>query len=84
MDVTHGGGRGKEEWFPGPGGGQKGSNRADLSAVECSDPTLPKQRVQTIDTYADGLPTRREWRNAGAIIKRNRADGLTLIPKKAK
>ena len=84
MRVTHGGGRGKEEYFPGPGGGRTGSNRADITAVEKADPKLPKQRVQTVDTYKNGLPTKRELKNAGSIIKRNRQDGMTLIPKKPK
>ena len=85
MRVTHGGQRGKEEYFPGPNGGKTGSNRADLTAEELVDPTnQPKQRVQTVDTTADGWPTKREMRNAGALIRRNRADGLFLIPKKPK
>jgi RHS repeat-associated protein len=84
MKVTHGGGRGKEEYFPGPDGGRVGSNRADVTAVEPADPAAPKQRVQTVTTYKNGLPTKGEWKAAGAIIKRNRKDGMTLVPKKPK
>ncbi len=75
--ITGGGGRMPEEYIPGPGGGRKGSVSVDTTAQKGAD-TL---RVQTVDTRANGLPDRREMRNAGKILKAYPEDGVFLIPK---
>ncbi len=75
--ITHGGGRRPEEYLPGPGGGRKGSSYPDITATK-NGKTL---RVNTVDTYADGVkPTTREARNA-ARIRTQTGEHVLLIPK---
>ena len=78
--ITHGGGpsRGlKEEYLPGPNGARKGSSYPDITATK-NGKTL---RVNTVDTYADGVtPTAREASNA-ARIRSQTGEHLLLIPK---
>jgi hypothetical protein len=76
--ITGGGPRTPEEYIPGPGPGQKGSTYVDITAEKPGDTV----RVQTVDTNRSGVPTPREMRNAGKILKANRDHGLFLIPKK--
>ena len=78
--ITGGGGPSrnlKEEYLPGLGGGRKGSSYPDITA-EKNGKTL---RVNTIDTYTDGVtPTKREAANA-ARIRAQTCEHLVLIPK---
>ena len=75
--IKHGGGRGPEEYLPGPGGARKGSSYPDITATK-NGRTL---RVNTVDTYADGVtPTAREATNA-ARIRAQTGEHLLLIPK---
>lgn len=80
--ITHGGGpsRGlKEEYLPGPNGSRKGSSYPDITATK-NGKTL---RVNTVDTYADGVtPTAREATNAARIRSQIGAgEHILLIPK---
>jgi RHS repeat-associated protein len=76
--IIHGGGKFPEEYLPGPGGGQLGSSFVDLTATK-SGRTL---RVNTIDTYVDGVtPTPREAVNAARIRSQTPGDHLLLVPK---
>ena len=76
-DITHGGGRGPEEYIPGPNG-TKGSSYPDITA-EKNGQTL---RVNTIDTRANGVtPTTREANNAARIRSQKPDDTLILVPK---
>ena len=75
--ITHGGGRSPEEFLPGPGGGRRGSSYPDITATKNGN-TL---RVNTVDTYADGVTmTRREATNA-ARIRAQTGDHVLTIPK---
>ena len=78
--ITGGGGPSrdlKEEYLPGPGGGRRGSSYPDITATK-GGKTL---RVNTIDTYADGVtPTKREAANA-ARIRGQTGEHVLLIPK---
>jgi len=75
--VTRGGGRGPEEYLPGPGGARRGSSYPDITATK-NGKTL---RVNTVDTYADRVtPTTREATNA-ARIRTQTGEHLLLIPK---
>jgi hypothetical protein len=80
--ITGGGGRLPEEYIPGPGGGTKGSNYVDTTAVK-NGKTV---RVQTVDTKADGVtPTKREAAAAARIRSTQQpGDHTVLIPKKIK
>jgi RHS repeat-associated protein len=74
----HGGGRGPEEYIPGPGGARKGSAYPDITATKGRH-TL---RVNTIDTLVDGItPDAREARNAAKIRALRPGDHLLTIPK---
>jgi hypothetical protein len=76
-EITHGGGRGPEEYLPGPGGARKGSSYPDITATKNGN-TL---RVNTVDTRADGVTmTTREATNA-ARIRAQTAEHLLTIPK---
>jgi RHS repeat-associated protein len=76
--ITGGGGRMKEEYLPGPGGGRKGSNWVDITATK-NGKTL---RINTVDTRLDGkTPTTREANAALSIRKKTPGDHLVLIPK---
>ena len=68
-----------ERYLPGPGGGQKGNNYADITATK-NGITL---RINTIDTLSDGVtPTRREAAAAALIrSKIGSSDPFLLIPK---
>ena len=82
-DIVGGGGRGKEEFIPGPGGKNTGSVKPDITATKPGDTV----RVQTTDSRGgvEGwIPDKREMANAGKILKARRNDGLFLIPKKKK
>jgi RHS repeat-associated protein len=75
--YVHTGGAGiKEERFPGPNGGRKGSVSVDVTATKAGDTV----RVQTVDTLKSGVPNPREMRNAGKILKKD-PTGVFLIPK---
>ncbi|WP_234945298.1 RHS repeat-associated core domain-containing protein [Anaeromyxobacter sp. Fw109-5] len=77
-DVTGGGGRGKEEYLPGPGFSRKGSSWVDVTAQK-NGRTL---RINTVDTLADGVtPDKRESANAARIRAQTPGDHLLLIPK---
>jgi RHS repeat-associated protein len=75
FEVVGGGDRLPEEFIPGPGGGTKGSAWVDTTARKGDDVV----RVQTVDTTKRGIPTPRELRNAGKILKVG--DNVTLVPK---
>ncbi len=77
--ITGGGGRMKEEYIPGIGGGRKGASFPDLTATK-NGRTL---RINTVDTYADGVTlTKREARNEARIRKQQKpGDHLLTIPK---
>lgn len=76
--ITGGGGRLPEEYLAGPGGGRLGSSFPDITAT-MNGRTL---RVNTIDTYANGLtPTAREAANAARIRAQTPGDHLLLVPK---
>jgi hypothetical protein len=75
--VTGGGGRLPEEYLPGPGGARRGSSYPDITATKNGQVL----RVNTVDTYADGVtPTAREAANA-ARIRAQTGEHLLLIPK---
>ena len=76
--ITGGGGRLPEEYLPGPGPGTKGGNYIDITAAK-NGRTL---RVNTVDTYANGVtPTLREAAAAALIRNKQQSDHLVLIPK---
>jgi len=83
--ITGGGGkvmpdgaRLKEEYIRGAGSGRLGASYPDITAVK-NGRTL---RINTIDTYADGITaTTREARNAARIRQQRTGDHLVLIPK---
>jgi hypothetical protein len=75
--ITHGGGRGPEEYLPGPGGARTGASYPDITATR-NGTTL---RVNTVDTLADGLTmTQREKANA-ARIRAQTGEHLLTVPK---
>lgn len=93
-NITGGGGREKEKYFPGPQGGNKGSVRIDNTAEKPGD----RLHVQTVTTRGtpnpknpkppapgkiplNSIPDKREMRNAGKILKNDREAGLILVPK---
>ncbi len=70
--------RSSEEWIPGPGGGKDGGTFVDITVTRGSR-TI---RVQTIDTFGDGVtPTPREAAAAARIRAQFPGDELRLIPK---
>jgi RHS repeat-associated protein len=75
--ITGGGGELPEEYLPGINGARKGSNYLDITA-EKNGQTI---RINTVDTYKNGLPTTRE-QNAANLIKFKTQD-VILIPKGA-
>lgn len=78
FEVTGGGCRLPEEFLPGPGGGNKGSNFPDITATR-NGRTV---RVNTVDTLQDGVtPTAREAAAAAQIRAKTPGDHLILIPK---
>ena len=78
FDITGGGGRLPEEYLPGPGGSRRGSNFPDITATRDGRTV----RVNTVDTYADGItPTKREAAAAASIRAKTPGDHLILIPK---
>ena len=75
--ITGGGGKLPEEYLRGPNG-RLGSSYPDITATKNSR-TL---RVNTADTYADGVtPTAREAANAARIRAQTPGDHLLLVPK---
>nr|WP_314458962.1 hypothetical protein [uncultured Clostridium sp.] len=77
--MIGGGGRGPEEYLPGPSGGNKGSNYLDITATK-GGVTV---RINTVDVYADGkTPTIRE-QNAANSINSKTGGSTILIPKGA-
>ena len=76
-EVTHGGGRGPEEYLPGPGGARNGSSYPDITVTKNGN-TL---RVNTVNTRADGVRmTPREAANA-ARIRAQTGEHVLTIPK---
>lgn len=68
----------KEEYLPGPNGARKGSNYVDITAEK--DGAII--RINTVDTYADGSPTKREAKAAASINQKTPNDReIILIPK---
>ncbi len=75
--ITGGGGKLPEEYLRGPNG-SLGSSYPDITATK-NGRTL---RVNTVDTYADGItPTAREAANAARIRGQTPGDHLLLVPK---
>jgi hypothetical protein len=76
-EITGGGGKLPEEYLRGPYG-RLGSSHPDITATK-NGRTL---RVNTVDTYADGVtPTARETANAARIRAQTPGDHLLLVPK---
>jgi len=75
--ITGGGGRMPEEYLPPIGGGRKGGSYPDITATK-SGRTV---RVNTVDTYVSGAPTKREAANAARIRQQRPNDHLLLISK---
>jgi hypothetical protein len=78
--ITGGGSRGLKEEFLRPlGGGRSGGSYLDITATHPKYGTL---RINTVDTYSNGLPTLRELNNATRIRQQiNSGEHLLLIPK---
>lgn len=79
--VTHGGAgynanNPHEEYLPGPNGKRKGSNYVDITAEKDG----VHIRINIVDTYADGTPTKREL-NAAKSIEEKTGGKIILIPK---
>jgi RHS repeat-associated protein len=75
--ILGGAGRLPEEYLPATGGGRSGSNWVDITATK-GGRTL---RINTVDTYVNGLPTNREAAAAALIRQKTPGDHLLLIPK---
>ena len=76
--ITGGGGRFPEEYLK-PISGRKGGSYIDLTATHPEYGTL---RINTVDVYQSGLPTKRELQNAARIRTQiNSNEHLLLIPK---
>lgn len=75
-EITGGGGYQKEEYLPGPNGKRKGSNYVDITAEKDGIHI----RINTVDTYADGTPTKREMAAAKSIDLKT-GGSIILIPK---
>ena len=75
-DIAGGGGRLREEYFPGLGGGTKGSNYVDITAIK-NGQTI---RINTVDTYKNGQMTTREA-NAANLINLKTGGNIITIPK---
>lgn len=66
--VTGGGGQVKEEYLPPLSGkGRAGSNYIDITATKTTSHGEVTIRINTVDTYASGLPTAREQAAADLI-----------------
>lgn len=77
--IIGGGGKGPEEYLPGPNGGTKGGNYIDITAQK-GDKII---RINTVDTLADGkTPTPREQSAADSINSKT-GEIIILIPKGA-
>ena len=78
--ITGGSGRGfAEEYLKPLGGGTTGGSYIDITATHPKYGTL---RINTVDTYSNGLPTLRELTNAARIRTQIGAgEHLLLIPK---
>lgn len=76
-EITGGGGIEPEEYLPPLGSGRTGANYVDITATR-NGQTL---RINTVDTYANGLPTDREAAAAALISAKKPNDPLVLIPK---
>jgi hypothetical protein len=72
--IENGAGRDKEEFIRGAGGGAKGASYPDITATK-NGKTL---RINTVDTYANGKPTKREAANANRIRKQTGGHVLTI------
>ena len=69
--VTGGGGQVKEEYLPPLSGkGRAGSNYIDITATKTTSHGEVTIRINTVDTYASGLPTAREQAAADLINRR--------------
>ena len=76
--ITGGAGKYKEEYLPGPDGKRKGSNYVDITAEKDGEII----RINTVDTYKDGTPTKRELKAAQSINSKTPKDkNIILIPK---
>jgi RHS repeat-associated protein len=78
--ITGGGNRPSlpEEYLPPLNGGRKGANYLDVTATRNGQTV----RVNTVDTYADGVtPTTREAAAAALISAKTLGDQLILVPK---
>jgi filamentous hemagglutinin len=79
--IVGGGNRLPEEYVPGAGPGTKGSTFVDITARNPETGVI--RRIQTIDTFADGVtPTPRELINADRIRNAFPNDPLDLVPKR--
>jgi RHS repeat-associated protein len=78
-EIIGGGGRLPEEYLP-PinGGGTKGSNFVDITARNPA--TGQVIRIQTVDTYSNGMPTEYEAA-AAALISAKTNDPVIMLPK---
>ena len=64
--------------MPGPNGKRKGSNYVDITAEKDGKVI----RINTVDTYKDGTPTKREAKAAQSInAKKPNDKNIILIPK---
>lgn len=81
--VTGGGGQVKEEYLPPLSGkGRAGSNYIDITATKTTSHGEVTIRINTVDTYASGLPTVREQAAADLINQKIGSDpSIILIPK---
>lgn len=76
--ITGGAGKYKEEYLPAPDRKRKGSNYVDITAEK--DGKII--RINTVDTYKDGTPTKRELKAAQSINSKTPKDkNIILIPK---
>ena len=75
-EITGGGGYQKEEYLPGLDGKRKGSNYVDITAKK-GEVII---RINTVDTYADNTPTKREIAAAKSIDLKT-GGSIILIPK---
>jgi len=80
--ITNGGGRGPEEYIPGPNGGTAGSAYPDITAqMTDSQGNVSTLRINTADTDSSGNFTARELFNAGKIQAAFPGDIFWMIPK---
>ena len=76
--ITGGGQRMSEEYLPAANGGRRGGNYVDITATK-DGVTV---RINTVDTYADGTPTKREAL-AASKIEAKTGDSVIMIEKGA-